>query len=230
MATSSTSTFELSRDQLIKRAYQLAGLLDSSHEPNADDIALAADMLGMELLALQAEGLVVTHVTRTTLALVAATAEYSLPTDTLDVFIDANNFVGTIVPTTGTETPLRAISRSEYVAIPDKTTSATPSLVYIERLSTVKVLFWPVPDEVMSYRYQQIRFPRDVDTGAVTVDYSKRWQLALCYLLAYRVGFAKSLPQARLLLLKQEAEELKARARMSDVEKAHMQMFPARYY
>lgn len=230
MAVSSTSAFEPTRDSLIRRSYHLAGAAEAAQDPSTDDTALAADFLNMVLLDLQADGIVPTHVARTTLALVASTATYALPSDTLDVVLDANNFAGTIIPSSGSETPLFAMTRAEYVSITNKDTEATPTRVYIERLSTVSVVFWPVPDEALTFSYQKQRFARDTDTGAVTLDMSKRWLLALCYELAAHISLAKSMPLDRVRELRKQAEVLKARCRGSDVEKVNYQMGVGRYW
>lgn len=226
MTTSSTSVFELNRDTLLRRSFQLAGLLEASQNPSADDLSLASDLMGMELLAMQATGIVVTHVDRTTLSLVAGTAEYTLPSDTLDVFVPADNVVGTIVPASGAETPVMCISRAEYIATPNKTSQGTPTQVFIERLATVKAVFWMVPNATGAlFRYAKVRFPRDMDIGTVTLDLAKRWQKAICYSMAYQVGLAKSIPMSRVQFLMNEAERQKAMAQSSDVEKGHAQFY-----
>jgi hypothetical protein len=197
-----------------------------------DDISMAADLLGMELDALQAEGIVVTHVERSTLALLAGTTEYTLPAETLDVFVGPDNVVGTVFVTGGAETPVRAISRAEYTAIAKKDTQSVPTLVFIERLAQVKAVFWCVPSVASTFRYNKIRLPRDMDTGTVTLDLARRWQKAICFSMAYHLSLAKSAPTTRVQFLLGEAERLKAIARASDVEKTNMQMWidGPRYY
>lgn len=191
-----------------------------------DDIALASDLLGMELQAMQGEGIVVTHVERTTLALVAGTAEYTLPSDTLDVFVPPDNVVGMVSTVGAAETPVRVISRAEYQAIPVKTSQGAPSVVFIERLASVKAVFWQVPSAVSTFRYNVIRLPRDMDTGSRTLDLARRWQKAICFSMAYHLALAKSAPLQRVKFLLDEAERQKGIARMSDVEKTHVQMRP----
>lgn len=229
MTTSATSVFDLERDDLLRRAFQLAGLFEASQTPGADDIALGADLLGMELDALQAEGILLRTVERTTLAITGGTEEYTLPVDTLDVFVGPDNVAGTFVPTTGAETVIRAISRHEWTQIPNKDASATPSLVYVEKGATVKVVFWPVPSDSGSFRYQKMRIVRDADTGAVTLDVARRWQKAICYAMAYQLALAKSKSLDRVGFLRNEAERLKEIARASDVEKMHGQFYVMRH-
>jgi hypothetical protein len=231
MPPSATSNFELTRDGLLRRSMQLAGLLEASQSPSANDLALASDLLGMELDALQAEGVVLRTVEMTTEPLIASTVSYTLSSDCIDVFVGPDNVAGTIVPATGNETLVRAISRQEYVAISNKTSAATPSLVYVEKLASVKLYFWPVPPvSTASFRYSKIRLPRDADTGAVTLDLSRRWQKAMCYSMAWQIAMAKSSPLERVKALRSIAEEEKAKARANDVEKTHQQLYVARYY
>lgn len=231
MATSSTSTFELNRDALLRRAFQIAGLLYVSQSPNADDLSLASDLLGMELDALEAEGVVLRMLERATLPLVSGTAEYTLDADCIDVFVGPDNVAGTIVPASGNETLVRGISRQEYLQISNKTSAATPSLVYIEKLATVKVVFWPViANSTSSFRYSKYRLPRDADTGAVTLDLARRWQKAICWSMAWQLAMAKSLPLDRVNALRSVGEQEKDKARANDVEKTHAQLYVARYY
>lgn len=229
MTTSATSSFELSRDQLIRRSYQLAGLLEASALTDPNDVSMAADFLQMEMQSLITDSTAPTWVTRSTQALVASTASYAL-TDCLDVVIDANNVAGTIVPSSGSETVVQAITRADYQGISNKDSTGTPSLVYVERLSTVTVVFWPVPAATSTFRYSALRWPRDVTTGAQTLDLSKRWQLAVSYSLAHQLALAKSVPLDRVQYLEGLAERHKMRARDSDVEHVHMQMFVGRSY
>lgn len=200
-------------------------MLHASQPMESDDIAMAADLLGMELDALQAEGIVVTHVERATLPIVAGTSEYTLPSDTLDVALAPDNMAGTVFVTAGAETPVRAISRAEWIGITKKDTQGTPTLVFVERLAAVKLVFWSVPAATSTFRYSRIRLPRDMDTGTVTLDLARRWQKAICFSMAYHLALSKSAPMSRVEFLLGEAERLKGIARASDVEKAHAQFY-----
>lgn len=234
MTVSANANFELSRDTLIRRAFQLAGLIYSAQTPPADDLAMASDIMGMELDALQAEGIILRTVERTTQAITSITGAgpYTLAADTIDVVIGPENFCGTVqASVSDAETPVKSISSHEYtVNISMKgTTSSRPSYVLIEKLATVQLTFWPAPSANMTFKYQKIRLPKDVDTGAVTLDLARRFQKALCYAVAWQVAMAKSVPMERVDRLRKEAEQQKAIARSTDVEKGHVQMFVGRY-
>jgi hypothetical protein len=228
MTTSSTSSFELTRDGLFRRAFQLAGLLEASQQPTGDDISMATDLLSMEIQALQSIGVVVTQVERATLALVAGTSEYTLDSDTLDVVVGPDNQVGTIYSVAGgAETPVTAMSRMDWIAAQTKASQSTPTLAFIERTMTaVKVVFWMTPNAALTFRYAKIRLPRDNDTGAVTMDLARRWQKALCFSMAYQIALAKNAPLQRVKMLEDRADREKSIATASDVEKGHMQLMP----
>lgn len=211
---------------------QTAGLLEAAQALDPDDVAMAADFLGLELLALQAEGVVLITVERPTpLAIVAGTAEYTLSADTLDVMVGPENIAGTWKAATGAESPVRAISRHEYqTGISDKTTSAAPAMVYIERGPLVKLVFWPVPNVAGTFRYDRQRLPRDMDQGNRSLDLARKWSKALMYAVAWQYALAKSAPLQRVTMLRQIAEAEKATARQQDVEHINAQFYVPRSF
>jgi len=231
MSVSTTATFELTVDQLLRRSFNIAGMLEASQSaPRPDDLSMARDLLGMELDALQADGIVLRTVIRTTLPLVAATATYVLDADTIDVALDGSNVAGMIVPASGGETPVRAISRAEYQQIPTKASSATPTVVFIEKLTTTSLVFWPVPpDSTTSFRYSKIHLPRDSTPGSATPDLPRRWAKALCYQMAWQIAVTKSAPLQKWTSLQKLAEGFMRAAKLGDAEKGAIQMYVERY-
>lgn len=219
MTVSTNSLPDLQRDQLLQISFQLAGLLGAGKEPSAEDNAMAANFLRLELMALQAEGVLLQTVERTTLTLVAGTAAYTLPTATIDVQLGPNDQAGSIVNTSSTETLVTTMSRAEYLDLSDKTSAVTgrPTRVYIEKLATVSATFWPVPDSTsVTWRYAQVRLLRDTDTGAVTMDVARKWHKYLAYAVASAVARASSLALDAVMSLGKEAERLKEICKADD--------------
>lgn len=220
MTVSANSTQEFSRDELVAMAYQLTGLLEAGKEPPAADIAMAANFLNMELQALQAEGVVLRTIERTTLTLTAGTATYSLPSDTIEIQLGPNGQLGTIVPSSGSEFPVTAMTRAEYLNNPDKTSTGTPSRGYVEKLATVTLTLWPIPDSTApTFRYARVRLLRDADTGAVTIDLARRWLKFVAYATAANLARAKSLPLDQVIDLQNQAETMKAVCMADDQER-----------
>lgn len=208
---------------------QLAGIIPSQQAQVDDvDLSMAHDFLNMEIDALQAEGIILRTVLRTTVALVASTAVYTLPNDTIDVFVGPDNMLGTVLVSGGnTETLVRQIRRHEYQAISNKSSTGTPTLAMVERIGAVQVTFWPVPALAYTFGYQKIRCARDVTPGSVTPDVDVRRQMALMWSLAFAMAFSKSMPLQRCSFLKDERDRLKAVARADDVERGHGQLYIA---
>jgi hypothetical protein len=230
VTVSANSAFELTRDGIIRRAMQLAQLLHADKQPSSGELSMAADFLNMELQALAAEGVTLYQKERTTLALVASTATYSLPADVIDVVVGPDNWAGTIVDSDNKESRVQAMPGHEYTLVADKTTTATTSThVYIEKLSTVTVTFWPVPSETKTFRYQKVRLVRDVDTGAVTMDVARRWQKYIWLQMAAHLARAMSKPGDLVRDLRGEAKDAKQEALRSDREMTTGQLYVPRY-
>lgn len=227
MPVSANATLNYSRDELITMALRLTGTLNAAQAPTAADVTMAAGFLNLELMNLQAEGVVLTSIERTTLELVAGTATYALPASTLDVELGNNDIAGTIVPASGGESIVSVMSRAEYMSITDKTSAITgrPTRVYIERSNPITLVFWPVPDADSDYfRYARVKLLADMDTGAVNVDLRRQWLMAVVYAVAAHLALAKSLGLDRAGFLRGEAERLKTRLRDHDGEQGKVRL------
>lgn len=230
MTVSSTATFELTRDEIIRRAMQRAQLLDAGGRPDGDYVSMAADFLNMELQSLACDGVTLYQKERTTQALVASTAAYSLSADTIDVVVGPDSFAGTIVDSDGNETRVKAVDGHEYTLLSNKDDeTATPTFVYIEKLATVSLTFWPVPSENTTFRYQKVRMVRDVDTGVVTMDVARRWQKYIWLELASQLAGSASKPTDFVRDLRTAAKEAKEEAKRSDREMVGGQFYVPRY-
>jgi hypothetical protein len=225
MTVSTSVLIDFQRDQILQMAFQLAGLVGGGKVPSADDTGMAANFMRLELMALQAEKVILQTTERTTLALVAGTAEYALPTDTVDIQPGPNDQVGTILRSGGTETLVTLMSRAEYMDVSDKTAAVagTPTRVYVEKQAVVTAVFWPVPDaSSLSFRYARVRFLKDTDAGSVTLDLARKWHKYLTFAVAAQVARAKSLPLDNVMSLTKEAERLKEICKADDNQRGNI--------
>lgn len=212
MTVSANSALDYQRDQLIRMSYQLTGLLEAGREPSAADLSMASDFMNLELMSLQADGVILRTIERATLTLVAGTAEYTLPSDTIDVQLGPNDQFGSIIPASGGETMVMAMTRAEWLDLSDKSSNTTgrPTRAYLERQATVTATLWPVPDaSAVSLRYSRVRLLRDADTGAVTLDLARRWLKFVAYATAVHLGRAKSITSDAIKGLEIQADKLK---------------------
>jgi hypothetical protein len=84
------------------------------------------------------------------------------------------------------ETPLRQMSRSEYFALPNKSSSGVPSgFHYSPSLSTGTLYLWPVPDTVdYKINLTAYRVIEDFDAASDNPDLPQEWLAPLVWCLA----------------------------------------------
>jgi hypothetical protein len=116
MATSGTTSFNITIDEAIEEAYERCGVRTNS----GHDIKSARRSLNLLFSEWGNRGINLWKVKSETLTLVNGTATYNTPSD-------CNDVLEAVVTTTGgTQQTLTKISRSEYIAIPN----ITPSVYY----------------------------------------------------------------------------------------------------
>lgn len=129
------------------------------------------------------------------------------------------------------DTPLRTITREEYMAIGSKTTKATPTLVWFSReLGQPKMVLWPIPPDGDTGRihYDAVKKPQDFDAANDNPDFTEEWFEALYLGLADKLSFSFNIPYGDRRDLKNEAMMAKNFAMMSDNENTSLQISPAR--
>lgn len=195
MTVSANPTPDFQRDQILTAAIRKCGLLTAGEAATPEQIADASIHFNLALQDLQSEGVVLSSIERATLALVSGQAEYTLPTDVIDVELGQDDAIGTIISSDGTtETILKTMSRGEWMNIAQKsTTTGRPSRCYIEKQATVTAVFWPTPDtSAISFRYAKVRFLRGGNDGANTLDLLRTWTPYILHYVASGVAYDNS--------------------------------------
>ena len=198
-----STTFQLNADGFTKQALQLCGLLRLGGTPNPALLADARDLLSVMLKTLQARGVTLTQYVRRTQTLSSGTASYTLGTDVIDV--DATSTLTRSGESV--ETFVEKMVYSEYRTISNKTTTGTPTRVYVEKLSTVSAIFWDVPDGTYTWNYRALTLLPDMSNGSSTPELTQRWMGALLWRFAYWLAHANNLPAEKRQELKNEAEQ-----------------------
>jgi hypothetical protein len=215
MATSNSTNFATSRDNLIKGALRLVGGIGQGETPTTDQTSEAADTLNMMIKGFMGYGMPLWAVKRTNVTLVAATKSYS---------IGLSATVNTPKPlkiyqayrhnnTTNIDVPLQIVSRQEYEQLSGKTSSGPPNQVYYEPLLSTGTLYvYPAPDsstatnEVITIVYQ--RPFEDFDAAGDEPDFPQEWYEVIKYGLAVRLAGEYGLERFSRKALKDEFEKL----------------------
>ena len=231
MTTSGTSSFDLQISDLFEEAYERAG----SELRSGYDFRTARRSFNLLTSEWANRGINLWTVESGTISLVAGTATYNLPVDTIDLIehVIRQNPGNT---STQTDINISRISVSTYSTIPNKLTRGRPIQVYINRQSGIAtpagiqyptITVWPVPsDNTYTFVYWRLRRLQDAGNGDGTADIPFRFLPALTAGLAYQI--AMKLPEAapRLPMLQAEYERQWTLASEEDREKAPVRFVP----
>ena len=155
---SSTTTFDLSIEEIIEEAFERCGL----QVRTGYDIKSARRSLNIMFAEWANRGLNLWTIQLKTQTLTASTSSYDLGTDIVDI-------VSAVVyeaSDTTVDYEIERISRAEYLNIPKKSTEARPSQYYLERTITPKLYLYPTPDAADTFKYYALT--RINDAGAYT--------------------------------------------------------------
>jgi hypothetical protein len=222
MATSGTANFTLDLTELIDEAYERVG---AEGARTGYDFRTARRSLSL----LQAEwsnlGLNMFTFEQGTIPLVAGTATYELPVDTVDLIEHA---IRTGTGPSQTEIAISRISVSTYATIPNKNSTGRPNQIFIERLEMPRLTLWPVPDSSTPYTlvYWRMRRIQDPGTGVNNPDMPYRFLPCLVAGLAYYLALKVPDGLERLPVLQQQYRESMDLAMQEDRERATLRLVP----
>jgi hypothetical protein len=224
VAVSASSTWNPSVDVILRMALQHAGLLALGREPTAQMLAHARDIMDTFFKSMASDGPALIELEMTSLALVAGTDDYVLAADTVDALFP-------MMQSSATQTSQTNISRmvyDQYQEITDKAQTGTPLRCYVEKLATVTLRFWPVPEQAYTVTFQRRRLMRNAEAGT-TVDRQPNWLRGVAYQMAADLALGASMDIGRVKYLQGMADDLLMRARHNDVEGGGLQFFLGDY-
>ena len=219
MTTSSSRDFDLDVAEIIEEAYERCGL----EVRTGYDARTARRSMNLMFADWANRGLNLWTVTQATLSLVSGTAAYSLAsnyTDLLEVVVRNSSSV---------DTSLSKMSRSEYLAIPNKTNTGRPTQYFYNRQVTPSITLWPTPnDSTDTLVYYYVNRIQDVDALQNTTDAPFRFLPCMVAGLAYYIAIKKT-PE-RVQMLKSIYEEEFQRAADEDEDRVSLKLQPGMDY
>ena len=207
MATSNTTTFDLTIDDIIEEAYERCGIRTNS----GYDIKSARRSLNLLFSEWGNKGIHLWKIKLKEQQLTAGTATYDAPSDCNDV-LEAYISTGTGIGPSITDVSLTKIDRSAYSALPNKGSTGQPSQYYVRRLTTPTVSLYLTPDAT-TYTYVKYYYiSRIEDAGAYTNTADVVYRFLPCMVsgLAYFISFKKSPDRTQALKMLYEDELLRA--------------------
>ena len=221
MATSGTATFNLDLVELVEEAFERAG----GEVRSGYDLRTARRSLNLLLADWANRGLNLWTFEEGSVSLVAGTATYALPADTVDII---EHVLRTGSGASQSDMTMTRTSVSTYAAIPNKLATGRPLQLLVTRTATPTVTVWPVPDGGGPYtlRYWRLRRLQDAGTGVQTQDVPFRVLPALVAGLSYHVALKVPGGIDRLPVLEAQYREAFQTAMDEDRERASVRLVP----
>lgn len=187
MTTASTWTFQETRDEIIRDALSKVGATGPDVSPSGPQLLHAARALNRVVKSLDPEGEFLWRVAERTATTTSGTGTITPLTDVISVDEPMNYMRSGST----SRSPIRAISRDDWMSVTDRTTTGTPSQFYVSRvLGQLTINLWPVPDATGdTVTYSAVLRSFNFDTGSNTPDFDSAWTACLVYGLAADLGF-----------------------------------------
>ena len=227
MATSGVANFNLDLTEIVEEAFERVG----GEMRTGYDLRTARRSLNLMFADWANRGINMWTFEQGSIPLVAGTATYDLPTDTVDLLEHVIR-TGAGSASTQADLTITRISVSTYATIPNKLQQARPIQVWIERLNTPRITVWPVPDNSQPYTFVYWRLKRiqNAGEGVNTMDMPFRFIPCMVAGLAYYLSLKVPGGTERLGILKQQYDEAWQNAADEDREKAAIRFVPRRQY
>ena len=232
MATSGTTTFNLSIDEIVEEAYERCGIRTNS----GYDLASGRRSLDLLLQDWNNRGINLWKIKLIAAALSAGVSKISSEAGTSDVMeaYVSNNSTLTDNISSSSDVSLTKIDRSAYAALAGKGTRSQPSQYFIDRQGvsplTPQIYLYPSPDASTYTFLKYYAVKRIEDAGAYTddADAPNRFLPSLCAGLAFQLALKRA--PDRIQDLKLLYEDSMQRALTEDGARTSAYISPQAYY
>ena len=216
MATSGTTTFDLSVDEIIEEAYERCGIeLRTGY-----DLETARRSLNLMIAEAANSGLNQWLIVKNNFTVTEGTNYVDLGTDVIDI-------TSAVIQRDNTDFQLERISRSDFLYTPEKADKAKPTQFFLERHITPRIYLYPTPENSTDvvYYYALTRM-QDVGDYTNTMETVFRFLPCMTAGLAYYIAIKRA--PDRVQLLKQIYDEEFDRAAFEDIDSVSSKFVPPR--
>ena len=227
MATSGTTSFNLSIDEIIDEAYNRVGIRPNS----GNDMRRARRNLNLLFAEWGNRGVHMWKVDLDEVALVAGQAEYTVASDVSDVLEAFISTTGSASDSASTQdVSITKIDRSAYAALPNKLATGQPSQYYVDRLTTPKIYLYQAPD-ASTYTYLKYYVIKRIeDAGAYTNDADVVYRFLPCMVAGLAYYLSMQYDAQRTQMLKMIYEDEMKRALDQDGGRTSLYISPQTYF
>jgi hypothetical protein len=228
---SAAADFNLDLAEIIEEAYERCG----AEVRSGYDFRTARRSLNLLLLEWANRGINLWTIEEGSIPLVAGTAAYNLPVDTVDLIEFG---IRTGAGQGQSDLPLARMSMSTYSAIPAKNSPGRPNQIWVDRRSGAtdanlnpvppRAVLWPVPDVSATYTlvYWRLRRMKSAGDGMNGQDIPFRMLPALVAGLAYYLSMKIPGAEVKTPLLKGDYDDVWLRAADEDRDRSALRLVP----
>ena len=216
MATSGTTAFDLSVDEIIEEAYERCGIeLRTGY-----DLETARRSFNLMIAEWANRGLNQWLLVKNNFTVTEGTNYVDLGTDVIDI-------TSAVIQRDNTDFQLERISRSDFLYTPEKADKARPTQFFLERHITPRIYLYPTPENSTDvvYYYALTRM-QDVGDYTNTMETVFRFLPCMTAGLAYYIAIKRA--PDRVQLLKQIYDEEFDRAAFEDIDSVSSKFVPPR--
>ena len=214
MASSGSKNFTIDVSDTIEEAYERCGV----EIRTGYGLRTARRSLNLLLAEWANRGINLFTIEQVTTTLTAATANYTLGADTIDI-------LEMVLRRSGTDYTMDRIGRGEYLNLPNKTDQGRPSQFYVDRQINPVVYLWQTPenstDQIVYYRLVRMD-----DADDYTDDFEMPFRFYPCLVAGLAYYLSMKVAPDRLPLLKGVYDEEFARAAAEDRDRASLRLVP----
>ena len=228
MASSGTAIFTLTRDQLIGEAYRKARITAEGTSPSVTQISEASSRLNMLIKLCMSKGLQLWCYREYLVPCVASQTVYTIGPSGADVtavrplrVVENGNFIRQTISGQDFDTPLRLISRAEYMQMGNKTALGVVNSIYYDSKfdsgavtspsighGNLYVYVTPL-DATYTVHLNAQRPLYDMNSSTDEFDFPSEWFMYLMYALAAEILDDNEGDEARIARLTATAEKYK---------------------
>jgi len=232
MATSGTTAFNLTIDDIVEEAYERCGIRTNS----GYDLKTGRRSLNLLLQDWNNRGINLWKVVLIAQALTAGQSKYSSDagvSDVMEAYI-SNNATLTDNTSSSNDISLTKIDRSAYAALAGKGTQSQPSQYFIDRQgvspATPQIYLYPSPDAstYTHLKYYAVKRVEDAGSYGKNPDAPNRFLPSLCAGLAFQLALKRA--PDRIQALKLLYEDTLKRALTEDGSRTSAYISPQAYY
>lgn len=219
-----TYDFNLTRNEIIQRAYRIIGILGAGQPLTGDQLNHGATALNSMVKHWQNDHIHLWTLTNSTIALSQGTDNYSLASANL-IGIDM-----AWLRINSVDFKLKQISWREFSEIDNKANfEAQPECFALNGAISSSLYVYPTPNQAYTLHYVMVKKLADFDAGTDNPDFAPKWLEALSYGLAANLADEFGIPLSERSYITAKAEEFKRVARAGDWEGSDEQFIKGLY-